>query len=98
LKFAAARLFAAQLPPLPRPPGRPGFAAVTAAVRLREELRRTRPEMTAKEIWREIYRSLIPQYGTLRAIERRAVEDQLHRQVRWRIYARRRYQGRLMEN
>jgi hypothetical protein len=95
LKFAVGRLLMGQLPPLPRPPGRPGFAAVSAAVRLREKLRRTRPEMTAREIWREIYRSVIPQYDALPVIERREASGQLRQRVGWRLAARKRYRRRL---
>jgi hypothetical protein len=48
--------------------------------------------MTAKEIWREIYRRVIPEYEILTVLERRAAKDQLRRQVRWRLYARKRSQ------
>jgi hypothetical protein len=92
LKNAVGRLLVSQLPPRSRLPGRPGLISVSQAISLREELRRTRPEMTARQIWREIYRRLIPQYATLDAIERRAAEDKLRRQVRWRLSARRRRQ------
>ena len=90
LKFAVGRLLTSQLPPRPRPPGRPGYATVTAAIRLRDELQRLHPEKSHKEIWREIYRCMIPEYEILPAIERRAAKDQLRRQVRWRLRARRR--------
>jgi hypothetical protein len=93
LKYAVGRLLVSQLPPCSRPPGRPGLIVVSQAINLREELRRTHPEMNAKEIWREIYRRVIPQYATLTdAIERRAAQDQLRRQVCWRLGARRRRQ------
>jgi len=95
LKHAVGRLLVSQLPPRSRSPGRPGLVAVSRAIRLREKLRRTRPEMTDKEIWREeIYWRVIPQYATLAAIERREAEDELRRRVCWRLSARRRRQRR----
>jgi hypothetical protein len=90
LKFRVARLLGAQLPPLPRRRGRPGFEPVTSAIQLRDELRRAHPEKSLREIWRQIYRAVIPLYDALPLIERRAEEDRLHRQVRWRLAARRR--------
>ena len=87
LKRDVARLLAAQLPPQP---GRPGGEAVTAAIRLCNDLRRTRPKKSDKEIWRQIYAALIPNHSRLPRIERRAAENQLHDQVRWRLIARRR--------
>jgi len=92
LKYSVGRLLTAQLPPRPRPGGRPGCAMVSAAISLREELRRLHPERSHKEIWREIYRRVIPEYETLPVIERRASQDQLHRRVYWRLRARRRRQ------
>jgi hypothetical protein len=63
---------------------------VTPAIRLLDELRRAHPERSLKEIWRQIYRERYLEYTTLPLIERRSEEDQLHRQVCWRLYARRR--------
>ena len=90
LKHDVARLLASRLPPDPRRPGRPGYAIVTAAIRLRAKLRRSHPEKSHKEIWHEVYRQTIPRHGDLPLIERRAEEDRLRKQVRWRLVARRR--------
>jgi hypothetical protein len=90
LKFAAARLFAAQLPPLPRPPGRPGYKQVNEAIRLREEATRLHPERSHKQIWQAVYPTVIFGYHSLPAPERRDAEDQLRQRVRWRLSARRR--------
>jgi hypothetical protein len=87
LKHSVGRLLTAQLPPEQRR-GRPPFAQVSRAIALRETLRKTRPEMALKQIWREIYARVIPQ--GLPALERSDAEDQLRRRVRWRLSARRR--------
>jgi hypothetical protein len=92
LKHRVAQLVKLQLPPQP---GRPGLVIVTAAIRLLHDLRRIHPEKPAKEIWKEIYRRLIPNYARLSFIERRTAEQQLHQQVRWRLSARRRRRARL---
>jgi hypothetical protein len=92
LKFVAARLFAAQLPPLPRPPGRPGYRQVSEAIRLRDEVKRLHPELSLKQIWRMIYPDVIPNYCSLPPPERRDAEDQLRRRTHWRLAARRRRQ------
>src|SRR5215469_4463570 len=89
-KRQVARLLESQLPPQPRRPGRPGLPTVTAAIRLRDELRRAHPEKPIKWIWRQLYPRLIQGYGTLPEIERRAAEERLRLQTRWRLYARRR--------
>jgi hypothetical protein len=89
-KRQVARLLESALPPRPRRPGRPGLPAVTAAIMRREELRRAHPEQSIKWIWRQLYPRLIPGYGALTRIERRAAEERLRLQVRWRLYARRR--------
>jgi hypothetical protein len=89
-KRQVARLLESQLPPRPRRPGRPGLPTVTAAIRLRDELRRAHPKEPIKWIWRQLYPRLIPGYGKLPRIERRAAEERLRLQVRWRLYARRR--------
>ena len=80
------------LPPQPRRPGRPGSASVTAAIRLRQEIKRQHPERPDKEIWREVYPETIPNYHGLRPPERRDAQDRLRQQVRWRLSARRRRQ------
>jgi hypothetical protein len=90
LKYSVGRLLTAQLPPQPRPPGRPGYAMVTAAVRALDEARRLYPELSQKQRWRQVYREVIPDYHSLPAIERRDAQNHLCRQVRWRLYARRR--------
>lgn len=87
LKRRVARLLETALPPQP---GRPGFPWVTAAIRLRDKLRKAHPRKSMKWIWRQIYRRLIPGHRTLPMIERRMAEDRLRRQVGWRLYARRR--------
>ena len=89
-KRQVARLLESQLPPRPRRPGRPGLPAVTAAIWMRDELRRAHPEKPLKWIWRQLYPRLITGYGALPRIERRAEEERLRLQVRWRLYARRR--------
>ena len=90
LKHDVAQLLRAELPPAPRRPGRPGYATVTAAIRLRAELRRSHPQKSHKQIWREVYRKIIPRYGDLPLLERLAAEHQLHSRVHWRMNARRR--------
>jgi hypothetical protein len=90
LKLAAARLFAAQLPPLPRPPGRPGYKQVNEAIRLREEATRLHPERSQMQIWGGVYSKVIPDYHSLPPPERRDAQDQLRQRVRWRLAARRR--------
>jgi hypothetical protein len=90
LKRDVGRLLAAQLPPDPRPPGNPGYAAVTDAIRLLAKLRRSHPDKSHKEIWRQIYREIIPRYDDLLRIERLAEEHQLHSRVCGRLYKRRR--------
>jgi hypothetical protein len=90
VKHDVARMLKSQLPPLPRRPGRPGSLRVTAAIHMRDQLRLSQPGKPMKEIWREIYRTLISGYDALPPIERRTERDRLHRQVRWRLYARRR--------
>jgi hypothetical protein len=90
LKRRAVGLIESQLPPRRRRPGRPGYRLVTRAIQLRAKLRRVHPEMSAKEIWREIYRSLILNYHSLPRLERRQAQDQLRRRVNWRLRAQRR--------
>ena len=90
LKLAVGRLLTSQLPP--RPPGNPGYATVSKAIALREELRRLDPQQPYKAIWREVYRRVIPQYNALSELERREAKDQLRRRVYWRLRARRRRQ------
>ncbi len=90
MKRDLAKLLASQLPPLPRPPGRPGYPLVSRAIQLRARLRRSQPDKTPKEIWIQIYGELIPRHGDLPLLERLAAENQLHDQVRWRLNARRR--------
>ena len=80
------------LPPQPRRPGRPESASGTAAIRLRQEIKRRHPERPDKEIWREVYPETIPNYHGLRPPERRDAQDRLRQQVRWRLSARRRRQ------
>jgi hypothetical protein len=92
LKLAVGRLLTSQLPPRPRPPGNPGYATVSKAIALREELRRLDPQQPYKAIWREVYRRVIPQYNALSELERREAKDQLRRRVYWRLRARRRRQ------
>jgi hypothetical protein len=46
--------------------------------------------MSSEDIWQVIYPAVIPEYDHLPPIERRTEQDRLHRQVRWRLYARRR--------
>jgi hypothetical protein len=89
LKHRLARLLASVLPPR-RWPGRPGFVKVTAAIRLRDKLRRSHPNKSAKWVWRRIYLAVIPGYDTLPLPERQTAEDWLRSRVRWRLYARRR--------
>jgi hypothetical protein len=55
-----------------------------AAIQLRDELRRSDPAKPVKQIWREVYRALIPAYDTLPLIKRRAEEDRSRQQVRGR--------------
>ena len=74
---------------LPPQPGRPGLATVTAAIRLHVEIRRSHPERSHKEIWKEIYPRVIPGWQNLSVIERQTEADRLHRQAQWRIAARR---------
>jgi len=90
MKFRVARLIAAQLPPLPRPPGRPGYAQVTRAIALRKQLRAKHPEWSHRKVWRRIYRAEIPNHGTLGKIERREAQRQLRQGLHWRLSARRR--------
>ena len=94
LKFRAARLIAAQLPPLPRPPGRPGYVQVTRAIALRKQLRAKHPQWSHRKVWRRIYRALIPNHRTLGKIERREAERQLRQTMHWRLTARRRRRKR----
>ena len=89
LKFTAARLFAAQLPPSPQPPGRPGFREVTRAIALREKLRGQHPEWSEKQIWGAAYGALISNYHGLPPLERRDAEYWLRQRVHWRLSARR---------
>jgi hypothetical protein len=65
---------------------------VTAAIRLLEKLRRLHPDRSHKEIWREIYRRVIPKHENLPAIERREAKHELRERVRWRLEIRRRRQ------
>ena len=90
LKYAVGRLLVSQLPPLPRPRGRPPFAIVTAAIRAREEAKRRQPERSQREIWDEVYASVIPNYHGLPPLERQDAQSQLRQRVRWRLSARRR--------
>lgn len=78
---------------LPPQAGRPGLASVTVAIQLHREIERSHPERSAKEIWAEIYARVIPNWETLSVVQRREEADQLHRQVRWRIGARRKRCG-----
>jgi hypothetical protein len=94
VKYSIGRLLTAQLPPRPRPPGRPGFVMVTAAIRLREQIRRRDPPRSQKEIWRAVYPAVIPNYHSLPPPERHDAEDQLRQRVHWRLSARRRRQRR----
>jgi hypothetical protein len=94
MKFRVARLIAAQLPPLPRPPGRPAYAQVTSAIALRKQLRAKHPEWSYRKVWRGIYRALIPNYRTLGQIERREAQRQLRQGLHWRLSARRRRRKR----
>src|SRR5262249_42875376 len=89
MKTRVSAMLRRLLPPRSRP-GRPDFATVTAAIGLHAELKRSSPESSPKEIWKEIYRRLIPQWDNLRRIERRQEADELRKRVRWRLYARRR--------
>ena len=75
---------------LPPQPGRRGYATVTAAIKLHHEIQRSHPQWASKQIWKQIYVALIPNWATLGATERRTEADQLHRQARWRLSARRR--------
>jgi hypothetical protein len=88
LKNSVARLLTSGLPPDPGRPGRPGGAIVTAAIWLRAKLRRSHPERSHKQIWREVYEQIIPRYGELPVIERLDAEHQLRQRVRWRLYGR----------
>ena len=90
MKNRIAGLLRRGLPPRSRRPGRPGFAIVSAAIGLHAELKRSSPESSPKEIWKEIYRRLIPKWDDLSRIERRTEAEELRRRVRWRVYARRR--------
>jgi hypothetical protein len=94
MKFRVARLIAAQLPPLPRPSGRPGYAQVTRAIALRKQLHAKHPEWSHRKVWRRIYRALIPNHRTLGKIERREAERQLRQGLHWRLSARRRRRRR----
>jgi hypothetical protein len=89
-KRQVARLLESALPPRPRRPGRPGLARVTEAISMLDKLRRAHPGKPIKWIWRQIYPRLISSYGALPLIKRRAEEEHLRLQVRWRLYARRR--------
>jgi len=89
LKSRLAAMLQRCLPPR-RKPGRPGFATVTAAIGLHTELKRSSPESSPKEIWKEIYRRLIPRWDNLRRIERWQEADDLRKRVQWRLYAQRR--------
>jgi len=90
MKNRLAGLLRRCLPPRPRRPGRPGFVSVTAAIKLLAELQGSFPERPAKEIWQELYRRIIPEWDTLKQIERRDRAYELHRRVRGRLYIRRR--------
>jgi hypothetical protein len=90
MKRAISRLLASILPPLPRPPGRPGFPEVTKAGRLFDELRRAHPGEPYCSIWRRIYPAAIEGYSSLDKLERRAAEQELRDRVRWRRRWRRR--------
>ena len=92
LKFSVGKLLMSQLPPLPRPCGRPGYEQVTKAIRAREEARRLHPERSQKQIWREVYPAVIPNYHSLPPPERRDAQDWLRQRVHWRLSARRRRQ------
>jgi hypothetical protein len=92
LKYSVGRLLTAQLPPLSRPRGRPGFELVSRAIRLRAKLQRRHPEISPKKIWRVVYMSLIPNYDGLPRHERRGPANELRQRVLWRLKARRRRQ------
>jgi hypothetical protein len=85
-KHSLSRLFKSKLPPLqPR-----GFATVSQAIRLRDELRRRDPRRSLKQIWREMYPQLIPGHADLPLPERREAQNQLRQRVYWRLSIRRR--------
>jgi hypothetical protein len=94
MKFRVARLIAAQLPPLPRPPGRAGCVQVSKAIALRKRLRAKHPQWSYRKVWRRIYRTLIANHRDLGEIERREAERQLRQKVHWRLSARRRRRRR----
>jgi hypothetical protein len=74
----------------PRRSGRPAIVGVSAAIRVRARLKRSHPEWTPKEIWRQVYISTIPEWNALPAFKRREEACQLRQRVRWRMAARRR--------
>jgi hypothetical protein len=77
MKSRVVALLRRSLPPTPRSPGRPGYASVSAAIRMRNELRRAHRDWTPKQVWREIYPRVISAYASLDPIERREEENQL---------------------
>jgi hypothetical protein len=85
LKYRVSRLLAAKLPPAARRPGRPGFPEVTAAIRLRKQLRRSE---TNPRLWTKICTIVFPGYAVLPKPEQKELRAQLRQRARWRLAAR----------
>jgi hypothetical protein len=98
LKIRITAMLRRLLPPRPCRSGRPGLASVTAAIRLHNELTQSFPERSSKEVWREVYRVVVPRWDALSPIERRSEADRLHRRVRWRLAAARKRARRARRN
>jgi hypothetical protein len=90
MKYRLARLFAAELPPARRRPGRPSIAVVTRAMRMLEDLQRTHPREPARALWQTVYRETIEGFDTLNEVEKRGAAEELRARVRWRRRGRKR--------
>jgi hypothetical protein len=86
LKYRVSRLLAAKLPPSARRPGRPGFPEVTAAIRLRRQLRRS--ETNPRKLWTKICTIVFPGYALLPKPEQKELRAKLRQRARWRLAAR----------